>query len=82
MKTLQYKDKTITYDERAPKRWSVQRALAEGETDPAAFYGAIDAIFGGPGKSNEVAEMFDDEAEAVMEILDRVSLAVGGSAKN
>lgn len=82
MKSLQFEGKTIKYDERAPKSWRVQRALACGEQKPVEFYDAIDAIFGGPGKSDEVADMFDGESEKVMEILDRISLAIGGSAKN
>lgn len=82
MKTLQFEGKTIKYDERAPKSWRVQRALACGEQKPVEFYDAIDTIFGGPGKSDEIADMFDGDASKVLEVLDRISAAIGGSAKN
>ncbi len=79
MKSLQFEGKTVKYDERAPKRWSVQKALAMGAEDPKAFYGALDKIFG--GDADKVAEQFDDDADKMLEILDRITLAVG-EAKN
>ena len=80
MKTLQYDGMTFEYDERAPKRYSVQKALALGASDPAGFYAALDKIF--CGHSDEYTERLDDDADKMLELLDRVTLAVGGKAKN
>jgi hypothetical protein len=80
MKTLQYDGMTFEYDERAPKRYSVQKALALGESDPAGFYGALDRIFA--GRSDEYAERLGDDSERMLALLDAVSKAVGAKAKN
>lgn len=79
MKSLQFEGHTFKYDERAPKRFSVQKALALGMEDPAKFYGALDTIFA--GHSDEYAEILDDDTDKMAELLERVSLAVG-EAKN
>lgn len=80
MKTITFEGHKISYDERAPQKWSVQKALALGADDPAGFYKAIDTILA--GKSDEYAALFDDDADKMLELLDRISLAVGGDAKN
>jgi hypothetical protein len=80
MKTVQFDGQTFEYDERAPKRWSVQKALALGESDPAGFYGALDKIFA--GRSDEYAERLGDESERMLALLDVISKAVGAKAKN
>ena len=80
MKTVQFDGQTFEYDERAPKRWSVQKALALGESDPAGFYGALDKIFA--GRSDEYAERLGDDSERMLALLDAVSKAVGAKAKN
>lgn len=80
MKTVQFEGSTFEYDERAPKRWSVQKALALGESDPKGFYGALDKIF--CGRSDEYAERLGDDSERMLALLDLVSKAVGAQAKN
>lgn len=80
MKSIQFEGETYKYDERAPKRWSVQKALALGDRDPAGFYDALDAIFA--GKSDEYAQRLGDDADKMIELLNRVSLATGTEAKN
>jgi hypothetical protein len=80
VKTVQFDGQTFEYDERAPKRWSVQKALAMGESDPAGFYGALDKIFA--GRSDEYAERLGDESERMLALLDVISKAVGAKAKN
>ena len=80
MKTVQFDGQTFEYDERAPKRWSVQKALALGESDPAGFYGALDKIFA--GRSDEYAERLGDESERMLALLDVISKAVGAKAKS
>lgn len=80
MKTVQFDGQTFEYDERAPKRWSVQKALALGESDPAGFYGALDKIFA--GRSDEYAERLGDESDRMLALLDVISKAVGAKAKN
>ena len=80
MKTVQFEGEAYEYDERAPKRWSVQKALALGESDPAGFYGALDKIFA--GRSDEYAKRLGDDSERMLGLLDAVSAAVGAKAKN
>jgi hypothetical protein len=80
MKSLQFEGKTFKYDERAPKRWSIQKALAIGAEDPKGFYGALDKIFA--GRSDEYAEMLDDDADKMLELLNRITIAIGGDVKN
>lgn len=80
MATVKYEGETFEFDEGAPARWSVQKALALGEADPAGFYGAIDAIFG--GRSDEYAERLGDDSGRMLGLLDAVSRAVGARAKN
>lgn len=80
MNTVQFEGEAYEYDERAPRRWSVQKALALGESDPAGFYGALDRIFA--GRSDEYAERLGDDSERMLGLLDAVSKAVGAKAKN
>lgn len=80
MKSIQFEGHTFKYDERAPKRWSIQKAMAMGDSNPAAFFEALDKIF--LGKSDEYAETLGDDADKMLELFNRVSLAVGEPAKN
>ena len=80
MKTITFHGKKFEYDERAPKRYTVQKKIALRESDPAGMYEAINEIF--CGKEDEVAQALDDDAEAFGDLLEAVMLAVGGEAKN
>lgn len=85
MKKIEFDGKKIEYDEKAFDNWRVQRGFACGIEKPVAFYDAIDIIFGGPGKSDEVSDMFDGSTTKVMEVLDLITAEInkaGGTGKN
>lgn len=77
MKSLQFEGKTFKYDERAPKKYSVQKAIAESMEEPVKIFKALDIIFA--GHADEYAEMLDDDMDKMMELFERVSVATGDS---
>ena len=53
MKTIQFEGEAYEYDELAPRRWSVQKALALGETDPIVDNNSVESR-----KTNRRLEIF------------------------
>lgn len=78
--TVKFEGQTVEYDAHAIKKWSVQRGIAEAATNPAGAFAAYDKIL--LGKANEVAELLDDDMEAMGKLMERIADAVGGEAKN
>lgn len=67
---------TIQYDYKALHSWSIQKKLAFGG---AGAYEAVDIIL--CGKSDEVAAIFDDDADKMLEVITALG-AISGDAKN
>lgn len=78
--TIEYDGHKIAYDANAIRRISVLRKLSTYETNPAAYFEAIDQIL--MGKLDEVAEVVGDSFEDLNEIVNLIGLAAGGEAKN
>ena len=74
-KTITYKGQSIKYDERAPKRFTIQRDLLLAEENPKAYFAALDAIF--CGDMDRVIEQLDDSADDVLAVVGLIGEAVG-----
>ena len=73
---ITFEGKTIDYDEKAVHSWSVQRMIAHGG---ASGFDAIDRIL--CGKADEVAALFDDDADKMVELVTAIG-AISKDAKN
>lgn len=73
---IQFEGHTIKYDSKAVHSWKWQKVLAKGGS---GAYDAVDAIL--CGKSDEVAELFEDDADKMMQLLTAIG-SVSKESKN
>lgn len=69
MRTIEFKGIEVEYDETVTKKWSWQKALASNDT--AKGLDAIDRLL--CGRSDEYAEMLDDDADAMRELITAIT---------
>lgn len=69
MLTIEFRGKTVEYDEKCLKSWKWQKALASG--DEARGIAAIERLF--LGRDEEVADMFGDDIEVMGELIGAIS---------
>ena len=67
------------YDAKAITKYSVIKAIAGGNTNPASFFEALDKIF--KGKTDKYVEQMGDDMAKLMELLNAV-YAQESEAKN
>ena len=79
MKTINFEGNAFTYDEAATKKWSVQKGLSMGSTDPAKFYEALDKLLA--GRSDEYAETLGDDADKMLDLIKAISEVEKGDAE-
>lgn len=82
MRTIKFQGLEIEYNERSLKSWKLQKTLARATStgDQSAAFDAADIIL--MGKSDEIAELLDDDADAMGELLQAILAETGGEAKN
>ena len=79
MKTIEFRGHEFEYDEKVPKSWKFQRALAKMPEQEQVFF-AADAVL--LGRADEVAEALGDDIDAMGELLTAITEQVGAPAKN
>lgn len=78
MKVIKFRGEEIQYDERKLRSWKIQRMIAS--SGAAGAFDAIDAVL--LGKADEIAEMFDDDVDAMGELVNQIVEIEGSAAKN
>jgi hypothetical protein len=65
MKTIEFRGKTIEYDEKCTKSYRWQKLAARGDM------GAIERLFN--GRDEEIGDLFDDDADAMAELVTAIT---------
>lgn len=76
IKSIDFEGVKVEYDDSAFHKWSVMKALASG----TGTFDAWDVVL--CGKSDEVAAALDDDMDKMRDVLERISLIEGNTAKN
>lgn len=79
MATINFHGKEIEYNGKALKSWKLQRKLVGLDQNEGIFI-AADAVLN--GKADEVAELLDDDIDAMGELLQAIVAEIGGEVKN
>lgn len=80
MAKFKFKDLEVEYDEAYIKGYSMEKALARGDKDPAGLFGALEKLY--KGKDDEYAEALGYDTAAMLEMLSATFENAGSLAKN
>lgn len=78
MATIEFKGRMVQYDETIIGKWSFQRKIAQASGRDFVFI-AADALF---EDADAVAELFDDDAESMGELVLEICKNLNENAKN